>query len=102
MLSYIYNITTIAINITKTKGTPGGWVAKKSLKNVTLVPGYLFAVKIIATALNVRDGAGVTYPIVAKVYKGQVFRITEQKNGFGKLYNQKGWISLNPKYIQKV
>lgn len=99
---YIYSMTTTAINITKTEGTPGGWVAKKDLKNVTPVPGYLFAVKVIASALNVRDGAGVTYPIVAKVYKGQIFRITEQKNGFGKLYNQKGWISLDSKYTQKV
>ena len=99
---YIYNLTTTAINITKTKGAPGGWVAIKNLKGVTVVGGYSFTVKVISDSLNIRDGAGTAYSIVGKAYKGQMFKITEQKNGFGKLYNQKGWISLDSKYTQKV
>lgn len=53
-----------------------------------------YTVKINTDALNVRDGAGVGYKINTVVYKGQVYTIVEESNGWGKLKSGAGWISL--------
>lgn len=60
--------------------------------------GYL--VKITASVLNVRKGAGTNYKVVTTVKKNQVYTIVEEKNGWGKLKSGAGWISLA--YTQKV
>lgn len=57
-------------------------------------------VKITANVLNVRSGAGMNYPIISNVRKGTVYEITEEKNGWGKLKNPNGWISLQ--YTEKI
>ncbi len=65
-------------------------------------PFYL--VRITANELNVRGGPGVKYTATARVKRGEVFTIVEERyNGetlWGKLKSGKGWVSL--KYTEKV
>ena len=64
-----------------------------------------FLVKIIyegKEGLNIRAEANATSAIKGQVFKGQVFTITEVKNGFGKLKSGAGWISMNSKYVKKM
>lgn len=57
-------------------------------------------VRITASALNVRAGAGIQYKVNTTVKRGEVFTIVEEKNGFGKLKSGAGWISLQ--YTENV
>ena len=63
-----------------------------------------YLVKITASTLNVRKGAGTNYPIVTSVKKGQVYTIVGEfvkgSTRWGKLKSGAGWISL--KYTEKV
>lgn len=54
-----------------------------------------YKVKITATTLNVRKEPNVNSPIVTTVKKDEVYTITEEKNGWGKLKSGAGWISLS-------
>lgn len=51
-------------------------------------------VQITASALNVRSGPGAGYKVTTTVKRGEVYTITERKNGWGKLKSGAGWISL--------
>lgn len=66
--------------------------------NMTIPGAYL--VRITASALNVRAGAGTGHKINTVVHKNEVYTIVEEKNGWGKLKSGAGWISL--KYTKKV
>lgn len=55
--------------------------------------GYL--VRITASALNVRAGAGIGYKINTVVKKGEVYTIVGEQNGWGKLKSGAGWIKLS-------
>lgn len=55
-------------------------------------------VKVTANVLNVRTGAGTNYAIKATIKKDSVHKVTEEKNGWGKISS--GWISLE--YTEKV
>ena len=57
-------------------------------------------IKVIATALNVRAGAGTKFKVVKVLSKGTITRITSIKDGWGQLADGSGWISLN--YVQYV
>ena len=64
-----------------------------------------YTVKVDANVLNVREGAGTNYPIVASVKKGEVYTIVAESNGtgakkWGKLKSGVGWISLD--YVKKA
>ncbi len=59
-----------------------------------------YVVRITASSLNVRAGAGTTYKINTVVHKNEAYTIVEEKNGWGKLKSGAGWISLN--YTKKV
>lgn len=59
-----------------------------------------YKVKITASVLNVRKGAGANYDISTTVKKNEVYTIVEEKNGFGKLKSGAGWISLS--YTSKI
>ena len=59
-----------------------------------------YLVKVTANNLNVRKGPGVSYGVSGTVKKGQVYTITETKNGWGKLKSGAGWISLG--YTEKL
>ena len=55
--------------------------------------GYL--VRINTDVLNVRAGAGTSYPINTQVRRGSVYTIVDEKNGWGKLKSGAGWIKLS-------
>ena len=59
-----------------------------------------YLVKVTANNLNVRKGPGASYDISGTVKKGDVFTITETKNGWGKLKSGLGWVSLG--YTEKL
>ena len=59
-----------------------------------------YKVRITASSLNVRAGAGMPYKINTVVHKNEAFTIVEEKNGWGRLKSGAGWISL--KYTKKV
>lgn len=59
-----------------------------------------YKVRVTATALNYRSGAGVLYPIKGQVRKNEIYTIVEEKNGWGRLLSGAGWINL--KYVQKI
>lgn len=60
-----------------------------------------YQVKIVnCSVLNVRSGAGTSYPVVTTVKANEVYTIVEESNGFGKLKSGAGWISLS--YTQKI
>lgn len=51
------------------------------------------SVRITASALNVRSGAGTNYPAITYVKNGTVCSIVEEKNGWGRIVSPAGWIS---------
>lgn len=59
-----------------------------------------YLVKITASALNVRAGAGIVHKINTVVHAGEVYTIVEEKSGWGKLKSGAGWICL--KYTEKA
>lgn len=63
-----------------------------------IASGYL--VRITASVLNVRKGAGIGYKIATTVKKGEVYTIVQEYNGWGKLKSGAGWISLA--YTERV
>lgn len=60
-----------------------------------------FLVEIICDSLNIRQKADFNSKVVGTVKKGDVFTITEENNGLGKLKSGAGYISLNPKYVKR-
>ncbi len=63
--------------------------------NTTQQSSTGYRVKITASVLNVRKGAGTNYAIATNVKKNEVYTIVEEKNGWGKLKSGAGWISLS-------
>ena len=59
-----------------------------------------YKVKILHSALNIRQGPGMNYPIVGVIRDRGVYTIVETKSTWGKLKSGKGWISLG--YCQKL
>ena len=63
-----------------------------------------FLIKIIykgKEGLNIRQEPNTTSKIMGQVYEGGVYTIVEVKNNWGKLKSGLGWISLNPKYVER-
>ena len=61
-----------------------------------------FSVQILASSLYIRKGPAKTYVAVGTVKKPHVFVIVEERDGWGRLENGKGWISLNEKYVKRL
>ena len=59
-----------------------------------------FTVKVKVDSLNIRKEASFDSAVVGTVKKGEVYTITKESNGLGKLKSGAGWISL--KYTQRV
>lgn len=59
-----------------------------------------YKVKITASVLNVRNGAGTSYKINTTVKKNDVYTIVDEKSGWGKLKSGAGWIKLS--YTKKI
>lgn len=62
--------------------------------------GVPYLVRVTASVLNVRIGAGVEYKIKTQIKKNEVYTIVEERNGWGKLKSGAGWIKL--KYTERV
>ena len=62
--------------------------------------GVGYRVRITASVLNVRKGAGTNYSIATTVKKNDVYTIVEEKNGWGKLKSGVGFICLD--YTQRL
>lgn len=58
-------------------------------------PKSSYLVKINTDVLNVRAGVGTSYPVVTQVKRGQVYTIVEEKNGWGRLKSNCGWLKLS-------
>lgn len=54
-----------------------------------------YLVKINTAVLNVRSGAGTGYKINTTVKRGEVYTVTEEAHGWGKLKSGAGWIKLS-------
>ena len=61
----------------------------------TAKPAFPYLVKINTDTLNVRVGAGTGYKIKTTVKRGEVYTITAESNGWGKLKSGTGWIKLS-------
>lgn len=103
---YVRKVDEDNITISTVKsGAVSGIVDKKWLKvwDNTLVAAPDFdeyVVTITADVLNVRAGAGANYKINAQVKRHQKYTIIDEKDGWGKMKNGTGWISLE--YTQKA
>lgn len=74
--------------------TSGGSIVADIAEQAQNTPtGYL--VKINTDVLNIRGGAGTSYPVVTQVKRGQVYTIVDEKTGWGKLKSGAGWIKLS-------
>lgn len=59
-------------------------------------PAFLaYAASVKAFRLNVREGAGLEYPIAFVIPQGMVVAIEAEQNGFGKVSSIDGWVSLD-------
>lgn len=54
-----------------------------------------YTVKVTANVLNVRAGAGTNYKITTTIKKNEVYTITDEINGWGRLKSGAGYICLN-------
>ena len=57
-------------------------------------PAASYRVKVMVEALNIRAGAGTNYKINGCIRDCGVYTIVEEKNGFGRLKSNAGWICL--------
>lgn len=78
-----YGGSTVADIVTEAKNTPTGYL-----------------VKINTDVLNVRAGAGTSYPVNTQVRRGQIYTIVDEVNGWGKLKSGAGYIKLS--YTTKI
>ena len=78
-----YGGSTVADIITEAQNTPTGYL-----------------VKINTDVLNVRAGAGTSYPSTTQVRRGQIYTIVDEMNGWGKLKSGAGYIKLS--YTTKI
>lgn len=67
---------------------------KKQVKSILGGSALPYKVRITASALNVREGAGTSYKVTTTVKKDEVYTIVEVKGSWGKLKSGAGWISL--------
>lgn len=80
---------------------PDSWISCMGLRevqgtnsDVQLVSDIDKKIQVSVNKLNVRAGPGMNYIRINAVHRGEVLRITQEKNGFGKLKHLEGWIDL--------
>ena len=59
-----------------------------------------YLVRVTASVLNVRAGAGMNYKTKTQIRKNEVYTIIEEKDGWGKLKSGAGWIYLD--YVKEL
>lgn len=85
-------------NVVYTKGT----TSTSQSTSTTSTQSVPFNVKIIVDGLNVRKGAGTSYPIVMTIRDHGTYGIVEVNGSWGKLKSGAGWINISSKYVKKV
>ena len=101
----VYTIVEVSNGLGRLK-SGAGWISmgtdyveKVTTTSSSSSSGY--QVKIVnCSVLNVRSGAGTSYPVVTTVKSNEVYTIVDESNGFGKLKSGAGWISLS--YTKKI
>ena len=101
----VYTIVEVSNGLGRLK-SGAGWISmgtdyveKVTTTSSSSSSGY--QVKIVnCSVLNVRSGAGTSYPVVTTVKANEVYTIVDESNGFGKLKSGAGWISLS--YTKKI
>lgn len=97
---YVRKINGDDITISTVKTGPiSGVVNKKYLKKydseLVAAPGFeAYVVAITGDVVNVRAGAGTNYKVNTQVRQNQLYTIIDEKDGWGRLKNGSGWISL--------
>ena len=72
-----------------------GWVDAEDIYEANEVEEFKpYLVKVTASALNIRKGAGTSHTIVGCIKDKGTYTIVEESNGWGKLKSGAGWISL--------
>ena len=61
----------------------------------------LFDVRIICNSLNVRTGPSLSSKAVGIARNGEIYPISEEKNGWGKIQDKDLWISMLSRYVKK-
>lgn len=81
----------------KNKLEADGIVGEKTMdaleKATSKTAGY--NVKVIASLLNVRSGPGIENAVVGMVRKNATYKLLEIKDGWGRIANPAGWVSLS-------
>ena len=83
-----------------------GWISMgtayvEKVATVAAAP-KTFKVRIKCASLNIRKSADFNSAVVGTVKKGEVYTITEEKNGLGHLKSGAGWVSMGSSYVEKV
>ena len=71
-----------------------------ALEQATSNSNNSYQVKITANLLNVRSNAGTNNPIGGVIKKGSTYTVLQTKEGWGKIENPSGWISLD--YTERI
>ena len=72
-----------------------GWVDAEDIYEANEFEEFKpYLVKVTASALNIRKGAGTSHAIVGCIKDKGTYTIVEESNGWGKLKSGAGWISL--------
>ena len=69
--------------------------------NTTVATDNPFLVEIICDKLSIRHKADFNSVVVGVVNRGEIYTITKEENGLGKLKSGAGYISMNPEYVRK-
>src|SRR5699024_252320 len=69
----------------------------------TDIEDALSEVEIIANTLNVRSGPGTNYSLINTVSRGEVYTITDERNGWYEIVvkGSKGWVSGSTNYVSR-
>lgn len=78
------------------------YVKRKNSAPTSATVNTDFLVKIICNELNIRQSDNFDSKVVGTVKKNEVYTITQESNGLGKLKSGAGWISMGSAYVQKV
>ena len=93
----------VTFSISKTGAITGSTkisnIVKYSEENVVDPNFEPYIIQVTADVLNVRAGAGTNYKVTTQTKQYDLHTIVAEVNGWGKLKNETGWISL--KYTKR-
>jgi peptidoglycan hydrolase-like protein with peptidoglycan-binding domain len=87
---------------TSSKAKLEALVAEKNKPVSTPTSTSNFKVRVIDSALNIREGAGTSYKIVGCIRDKGTYTIVQTSGSWGKLKSGAGWINISTKYVEYV